>query len=482
MKVLHVIKKKMAEIEPVDGVYQFNDGDVYVVDNDLELYIWLGKDCSVDEKGVGAWIANKIDNGERQGVPTVYTIPQGQETEAFNAILKINVIDADTPGFLLDVELDMVEYKLYRVYTKEDTISFDEAFIEEVELDRQSLKSEDVFVLDGNDALYVWIGNKASREEKVEAQKMMRKIDADRHYLALQYTVYEGEASKSEFAFYDFLLKIKDAGPVVSVEDQRELEYVPEAAEAAPVIEVKPEPVVEVTPEPEPEPVVEATPEPEPEPEPEPVVEATPEPEPVVEEKVREPTPRPAPMEEVKSEPEPVVAAEPEPEPVVEATPEPEPEPVVVAEPEPVVTPKPEPVVTPKPEPVVTPKPEPVVTPKPEPEVVRAPVVEPTAPVRESDVVKLYFVDGEFVFNPKSISNANAILEISKNSEKVTLSFPANTGLIVRRTASRPAESIARSGYLMPDGERIAAGYSFEIIEADKLNEAHFRVGHSYNE
>ncbi len=443
MKVLHVVKKKMQLIEPVDGVYQFNDGDVYVVDNDLELFIWLGKDCSVDEKGVGAWIANKIDNEERQGVPTVFTIPQGQETEAFNAIIKINVIDADTPGFLLDVELDMVEYKLYRVYTKEDTIGFDEAFIEEVELERASLKSEDVFVLDGNDALYVWIGSKAIREEKVEAQKMMRKIDADRHYLALQYTIYEGEASKSEFAFYDFLLKIKDAGPVVSVEDQRELEYVPE------VVEEK---------TPEPEPVVEPTPEPEP------VAEVTPEPEPVVEEKVREPTPRPSPMAEETQEPEPVVVT-PEPEPVVVT---PEPEPVVV-------TPEPEPV-------VVTPEPEPVVvTPEPEPEPVITAKPEPT-PVVDTDTIKLYFIDEEFQSNPKNMTKAEAIVEISRNSESVTLSFPANTGLIMRRKASRPAESIARSGFLMPDGERIAAGYSFEIIEADKLNEAHFRVGHSYNE
>jgi hypothetical protein len=459
MKVLHVIKKKMEQIEPVEGIYQFNDGDVYVVDNNLELYIWLGKDCSVDEKTVGAWIANKIDNDERQGVPTVYTIAQGQETEAFKGIININVIDADTPGFLLDVELDMVEYKLYRVYTKEDTIGFDEAFIEEVELDRSSLKSEDVFVLDGNDALYVWIGKDANREEKVEAQKMMRKIDADRHYLALQYTIYEQEATKSEFAFYNFLLKIKDAGPVVSVEDQRELDYVPESE---PVVEATPEP------EPEPEPVVEPTPEPEPEP-----VEVTP----------REPTPRPRPMDEVAKEPvvEVTPEPEPEPEPVVEATPEPEPEPVVEATPEP----EPEPVVEPTPEP----EPEPVVEPTPEPEPVVVektpePVVAKSEPstVVDPDTVKLYFIDGEFIINPKSISNANAILEISRNSEKVTLSFPANTGLIVRRTASRPAESIARSGFLLPSGERIAAGYSFEIIEADKLNEAHFRVGHSYNE
>ena len=79
-------------------------------------------------------------------------------------------------------------------------------------------------------------------------------------------------------------------------------------AGAEPVVETAPEPVAEVTPEPEP--VIETAPEPVAEvtPEPEPVAEVTPEPEPVVE-----------------TAPEPVVQATPEPEPVKASPPPPPP-------------------------------------------------------------------------------------------------------------------------------------------------------------
>ncbi|MHA2250952.1 MAG: hypothetical protein ACXAD7_11355 [Candidatus Kariarchaeaceae archaeon] len=231
MKVLHVKGKETEEHKDEAGTYKFLDGDVYVIDNDLEIYIWIGKDCGVDEKTVGAWIANKIDNEERGGEPKVTTVLQGEEPEEFKNLLTFEVLDGDTAGFLTHAELDMVEYKLFRVFTKEETMSFDEAFVEEVPLKRDSLNSNDVFILDGNEGIYTWIGSAANREERVEGQKLMQKIDANRQYLPLQYTVYEGEGGKSEQAFYDFLEKAsKTEGPVLSVEDQRETEYVPEEA------------------------------------------------------------------------------------------------------------------------------------------------------------------------------------------------------------------------------------------------------------
>ncbi len=228
MKVLHVVGKDMKEIEPKGSVYEFIDGDVYVIDNQNDIYIWIGKDCSVDEKTVGAWVANKLDNEERGGEPRVYTIPQGSETEEFNKIISINVIDGDTPGFLKHAELDMVEYKLYRLFTKKETKDFDDVTIKEVPMKKSSLDSNDVFVLDGNENIFLWIGKNANREEKFEGQKLMQKIDAKRHYIPLQYTIYEGENSKSEKAFYDMIDIAAKSGPVLSVEDKREAKYRPE--------------------------------------------------------------------------------------------------------------------------------------------------------------------------------------------------------------------------------------------------------------
>ncbi|MDH5401506.1 MAG: hypothetical protein OEZ01_01540 [Candidatus Heimdallarchaeota archaeon] len=230
MDVLHVEGKELKRIKPKSGnTYEFLDGDVYVVDNGMEIYIWRGKDCGVDEQAVGAWVANKLDNSDRSGEPTVTSMLQGEETPKFKSILSYNVVDGDTPGFLKHAELDLVEYKLYRVYTKKETRGFDEAFVEEVKISKKSLKSDDVYVLDGNENIYMWIGTSANREEQFEGFKLMKKIDASRHFLPLTYNIHEGEGGKTEKAFFDFLeVAAKTKGKVVSVEDQRELSYRPE--------------------------------------------------------------------------------------------------------------------------------------------------------------------------------------------------------------------------------------------------------------
>lgn len=233
MEVLHVIGKEMQKIKPDGEEYIFLDGDVYVIDNDQEIYIWIGKDCSVDEKTVGAWVANKLDNEERGGEPKVQTVVQGNEPQELKNLLKFKIEDGDTPGFLRHAELDMVNYKLFRVYTQEETSSIDSAMVEEVPLDKKSLNSNDVFLLDGNENIYLWVGKNANREERYTGQKLMQKIDSERNYLPLQYTIYEGDQGKSETAFYDFIKKAAKSGPVVSVEDKRELQYKPEKAKSS---------------------------------------------------------------------------------------------------------------------------------------------------------------------------------------------------------------------------------------------------------
>lgn len=228
MEVFHIIGKEMENISPDGDSYTFLDGDVYVVDNKDEIWIWIGKDCAVEEQTVGAWVANKLDNQERGGEPSVYSTKQNDEPEDFTNLIEFNVVDGDTPGFLKRAELDVVKFKLYRVYIKKETASIDDAQIEEVKLDKKSLSSKDVFVLDGNDELYMWIGKEAQREEKFEGQKLMQKIDSDRNYLPLSYTIYEGEGGKSEEGFYKLIKKLAEQGSAISVEDQRELGYRPE--------------------------------------------------------------------------------------------------------------------------------------------------------------------------------------------------------------------------------------------------------------
>ncbi|MCH8907862.1 MAG: hypothetical protein IH840_12310, partial [Candidatus Heimdallarchaeota archaeon] len=203
-RLLHVQGQELVAIKLGENL-ELLDGDVYVFDEGNMLWIWVGKDSSVDEHMIAAWLVHKIDPEARYGAPEVKTVNQDQEPEEFLAKFKFTVVVGDTPGFLRKAELDMVEYKLYHIYIEENTIAFDDAIIEEVEISRDSLDSDDVYVLDGNEAIYCWIGKTSQIEERRMGQKVMQKIDAERHYLPLQYTINEGEGGKSEQAFYDFL-------------------------------------------------------------------------------------------------------------------------------------------------------------------------------------------------------------------------------------------------------------------------------------
>ena len=221
VRVFHVEGKELVELDQEELV--FFDGDVYVIDNDDTIYIWLGKDSGVDEKGVGAWLSHKIDL-ERRGEPRVITVVQGEEPEELKKIISFEVVDADTPGFLRHAKLDMVEYKLFKIEADKQTRILDEATVKEVPLSKESLDSDDVFVLDGNEVIFVWFGKKCNVEERRGGNKLAQLIDKERHRFPVVYYVEEGSGGKTEKAFYELLEKLShSSGRVVSVEDSREM-------------------------------------------------------------------------------------------------------------------------------------------------------------------------------------------------------------------------------------------------------------------
>lgn len=93
----------------------------------------------------------------------------------------------------------------------------------------------------------------------------------------------------------------------------------------------------------------------------------------------------------------------------------------------------------------------------------------------------LNYVDGEFIEANQGKILASLELIPSGNAGVAKLGFTAEAGLIARRTASRQAESICKSGFLLKSGERIGIGMRLEILEGDKLSDAHLREGHKYN-
>ena len=86
-----------------------------------------------------------------------------------------------------------------------------------------------------------------------------------------------------------------------------------------------------------------------------------------------------------------------------------------------------------------------------------------------------------FIEGNKSGEKVLAHLEIDDVQSKAKLTFTPDAGLIIRRTASRQAENVTKSGFLLKSGERVGIGMELEVVEGDKLSEAHLREGHKYN-
>lgn len=168
----------------------FTTGDAYLVvtEEKQKIWIWLGKECSVDEKGTAAVEARRIDDGEIfHGNAQIITIDQGDEPSEFLALLDgLIIIDKNkaksmlkdvTTGEFADQENHV--NALYRV-SAEEYDGIDAMKYLQVPFAKDSLDSEDCFVADLGVDVWVWQGKTSNVKEKVKAMQIARKFDAER--------------------------------------------------------------------------------------------------------------------------------------------------------------------------------------------------------------------------------------------------------------------------------------------------------------
>ena len=170
--VFHIQKGRLVKM-PDPGT--FGRGDCYLVDDGVKIYLWIGPNSSVDEKFLTAASAVMKDTA-RKGHADIDRIEGGNEPPEFKALFDdFKLTDDDIAGILRKVQLETHEYKLWRVSREGD-----ETFFTEVPLNRDSLKSDDVFILDTWDDIFVWRGAEASAREKFDGTLIARQYDAER--------------------------------------------------------------------------------------------------------------------------------------------------------------------------------------------------------------------------------------------------------------------------------------------------------------
>jgi ribosomal protein S27AE len=189
---IYLIEK--GELKKIDQPV-FTTGDSYIVDAGSKIWIWIGEHASVDEKFSAAHLSTVIDVS-RRGEPKVISVEQGTEPHELRTLLGgLKVVDKNVAETLLKkVEKEIYEPVLYRISSEEfETIN--DIIYKQVPCTKDSLDSEDVFLLDDrtNDKTYIWIGSKSNVKEKVIAGQIARKFEVERAGVQEEIFIEEGE-------------------------------------------------------------------------------------------------------------------------------------------------------------------------------------------------------------------------------------------------------------------------------------------------
>ncbi|KAF9998349.1 hypothetical protein BGZ80_000352 [Entomortierella chlamydospora] len=143
------------------GKELINTGDVFILDTGKVLYQWNGKKSSGVERVKAAEYAHGIE-ADRAGAVTVQTFDEGDRDqrlfwEALGGEVEVKPVEA------VEEESTYVK-KLYRLSDASGAIEFEEEATGD-KVTKELLDSNDVFILDVQNEIFVWIGSGANKEE-----------------------------------------------------------------------------------------------------------------------------------------------------------------------------------------------------------------------------------------------------------------------------------------------------------------------------
>ena len=168
-QVKRTVKTVRASQVPV-AAKSLNDGDVFVLDAGLKIYVFIGTSANAFEKMKGAALAHNLI-AARQGKSKLVNDLDDEFWKLLNGSPK-DVQPAVPDDVREDPSKQVLSAEklvLYQLSDESGKMTFSK--ITEGKVTQSMLKSQDVFIVDANYEVFVWIGKGASKAEKSQAMK-----------------------------------------------------------------------------------------------------------------------------------------------------------------------------------------------------------------------------------------------------------------------------------------------------------------------
>jgi len=165
-RLLHMKGMKQIRVTEVPLTYKsLNNGDVFLLDNGLEIYQWNGKTAGINEKRKANEIIQNLKK-DRNGKPKSVVLDDLENNDAFWKLLG----KKPAPGEIAPATSDDVKVEKTKVLLELSDKSGELKItkIAEGGVKKSHLNTNEVFILDIGHTVYVWIGKGASKQERAK--------------------------------------------------------------------------------------------------------------------------------------------------------------------------------------------------------------------------------------------------------------------------------------------------------------------------
>lgn len=164
-RLLHLKGTRSVRIKQVDlSVKSLNAGDVFLLDTGLTIMQWNGSEANRKEKSKALEVAIGIKDDERGGKAKFVAFEQGGESlEFWKALGGQGPIAPAVPD---DVPAKASRGDIKLIKVSDTTGSVKTTEVARGQLKKEMLDSKDVFVVDNDSLIFVWVGKDATADER----------------------------------------------------------------------------------------------------------------------------------------------------------------------------------------------------------------------------------------------------------------------------------------------------------------------------